>query len=179
MVAQKTAWAPFSVLTPGALVNVSAPGVGSLAIDTATGALTLCDAAGGVLAASSAPPAARAAFPWPYLAGSLPPPPPRLARNDTCPPRQNGMDVSGPIRSDKFPNGLAGQTEDQCCAACNTDDTVRLQAAPSRFAPARRGPTYSLRAIFLPPPLFFFSFSAYLGYGAMARIRTPRATVGP
>jgi len=122
MVAAKSAWAPFTVLTPGTLVNVTAPGLGSLAVDTATGALTLCDAAGGVLAASSAPPA-RAAAAWPHLAGGLPPPPPRLGRNDTCPPRQAGVDVSGPVRSDGFPNGLSGQSEDQCCAACNSDSS--------------------------------------------------------
>ena len=123
MVAAKPAYAPFSVLTPGTLVNLTAPGVGSISIDAASGTLTLCDAAGGVLAASSAPPATRGAVAWPHLAGGLPPPPQRLGHNDTCPPRQDGVDVTGPIRSDKFPNGLAGQTEDACCAACNTDDS--------------------------------------------------------
>jgi hypothetical protein len=121
MVAAKPSYTPFTVLTPGSLVNVSAPGLGSLSLDTSSGSITLCDAQGLVLAATSAAPAAGAAMAWPHLSGGLPSPPQRLGRNDTCPPRQQGVDVSGPIRSDSFPNGLAGQSEDQCCAACNSD----------------------------------------------------------
>lgn len=121
MVATKTSYAPFSVSTPGSLVNLTAPGLGSLSLDTSTGALTLCDAGGAVLTSTTAPLATGARHAWPHLTGSLPPPPQREGRNDTCPPRQPGMDVNGPIRADMFPNGLSGVSEDACCAACNTD----------------------------------------------------------
>ena len=124
MVSSKPAFAPFTPTAPnGFLLQLSAPGLGALAIDPA-GSLTLYDAAGAVLTTSA--PLATATgrtYAWPHLTGNLPVPPQRLGRNDTCPPRQNGMDVNGPIRSDGFPNGLAGKSEDECCAACNSDPT--------------------------------------------------------
>ena len=72
MVAAKPSYTPFTVLTPGSLVNVSAPGLGSLSLDTSSGSITLCDAQGLVLAATSAAPAAGAAMAWPHLSGGLP-----------------------------------------------------------------------------------------------------------
>lgn len=40
----------------------------------------------------------------------------------TCPvPTQNGTDAAGSVRSDKWPNGLSGTTQAQCCAACSSD----------------------------------------------------------
>ena len=124
MVVPKTQYAAFTVLTAGSLVNLSAPGLGSLAVDTASGVVTLSSAAGAVLTTSDPLTSALAGRrAWPTIASSLPALQAGGGRNDTCANRQPGMDVSGPVRSQGFPNGLAGQTEDQCCAACNTDPT--------------------------------------------------------
>lgn len=116
MIADKTAWAQFSVATVGTAVNLSTR-FGSVSVDTASGVLALADAGGNVLTSTTGPvsvtrgPAARRA--------------PASAHNDTCAPAvvHNGTDVYGPERAAKFPNGLSGQTEAECCAACNSDDT--------------------------------------------------------
>jgi hypothetical protein len=45
---------------------------------------------------------------------------------DTCDTsqRKNGTDVTNPVRSAKYPNGIAGATTlEQCCGACNSDPT--------------------------------------------------------
>lgn len=124
MVSVKSQYAPFTVLTGGSIVNLSAPGLGSLAIDTSSGVLTLSNAAGGVLTTSD-PLTIVSGRAWPHIAGPV-----RSAGgqrfeggNDTCTNKQSGMDVSGPVRSKNFPNGLSGQSQAQCCTACNSDPT--------------------------------------------------------
>lgn len=125
MIAPKSTYAQFTILTSGSLVNLSAPTLGSLSIDTTTSILILCGPTGDVLTTTSGPLATFSSqVAWPYLSG---PPIHSLVKgasgNDTCIPRRNDTDVTGSERSQKFPNGLSGKTEDECCAACNSDPT--------------------------------------------------------
>ena len=119
MIAEKTVWAPFGVSNVGTLVNLSSS-YGSVAVDTASGILSLADAAGNLLTSTTGPVSVERVPPTARRASSS-----AHAHNDTCAPAviHNGTDVYGPVRAAKFPNGLSGQSEAQCCAACNSDDT--------------------------------------------------------
>ena len=125
MVAPKAAYAPFTVSQSGTVVTLTAPSLGAISIDAATGALALADAAGAPVTHSTGAALGqrRVFYPRiaPHLAAALTPR--GAARNDTCAQRFPGEDVTNPQRSAGFPNGLKGATEDSCCAACNSDPT--------------------------------------------------------
>ena len=124
MVAPKSAYAPFTVAQSGSVVTLTAPSLGAISIDAASGALALADAAGAPVTHSTGAALGqrRDFYPSisPHLRAALAP---RAARNDTCAQRFPGEDVTNPQRSAAFPNGLKGATEDSCCAACNSDPT--------------------------------------------------------
>ena len=125
MVAPQQQYASFTVSQSGAVVNLTAPGVGSLSLDASTGALSLADARGQLLTSTTGAPQ-QAQVQWlPYIApaheGAI------VAagggRNDTCSAPRVAGDVSHGKRAALFPQGLAGATLDSCCAACNSDST--------------------------------------------------------
>jgi len=101
------AYATYSVSQVGSVVNLTAPGVGSVAVDAAGGALYLSDAAGKLL--TSAPR---------LLAASAAPP---AVRRDTCANPQTNTDAANPQRSRKYPDGTKVASQADCCAACNGD----------------------------------------------------------
>ena len=108
MIAPKQQHAPYTITSSGTVVNLTAPGLGSVSIDAATGAFALADAAGAPLTQSPGPAAARTSW---------------GRRNDTCAQPRSGADAASPRRSKGFPQGLRNATQAACCAACNSDPT--------------------------------------------------------
>lgn len=184
MIVAKTAWAQFSVNTIGAVVNLSTA-FGSVSLDTASGILSLANSTGSLLTSTTGPVGVG-------LTRSYSPPRSSFAHNDTCAPGviHSGTDVTGPQRSQMFPNGLKGQTEAQCCAACNSDETCIAWVWSDGSHPDPAGNCWPLASYasaqptagrvlggFTPPPpppppgsteLSFSASSSALYYGAGA-----------
>ena len=102
-----SAYATYSVSQAGSVVNLTAPGVGSVAVDAAGGALYLSNAVGKLLTSSPR-----------LLAASAAPP---AVRRDTCANPQTNTDAANPQRSRKYPDGTKVASQADCCAACNGD----------------------------------------------------------
>jgi hypothetical protein len=86
-----SAYATYSVSQAGSVVNLTAPGVGSVAVDAAGGALYLSNAVGKLLTSSPR-----------LLAAAAAPP---AVRRDTCANPQTNTDAANPQRSRKYPDG--------------------------------------------------------------------------
>jgi alpha-glucosidase len=108
MVVAKAAWAAFSVAASGNVVNLTAPGVGSVSIDASSGAFALAGPGGAVLTRSARLVSAGVAA---------------AARRDTCANAYAGFDAANPQRSAGFPNGAKVASQAACCAACNGDSS--------------------------------------------------------
>lgn len=105
MIAPTAAFAPFQVATTAPWITLATT-FGAVAINQDTGAFKLSDNSSSVLASADQ----LASF-----SGTAP------SGNDTCLSAAPGYDVDGGTRVPDYPDGLTGQTQASCCAACNSD----------------------------------------------------------
>lgn len=147
MVVDKTAYAIYTVSQAGTVVNLTAPGVGSVSLDAASGAFALADASGRVL--TSAPT---------LLSASASPPD---VRRDTCANPQVDSDAANPQRSKNYPNGATVTDQTVCCERCNNDPACTAwvydtQADSPNCWPLSdaggRSPNVPNRVLGAPPP---------------------------
>lgn len=127
MVAPQTSYAPFVVTNPTATSTGIKTAFGQIYIDTTDATFTMLDMNGKTLTSkvlfslsSNSTDAASETFDvtedeeaveFGLTSG----------KNDTCANVRVGIDANGPQRTPGCPNGLRGQTQAQCCAACNSD----------------------------------------------------------
>lgn len=110
MIAEQTFFAPFTVINPTPTSTGINTSFGQIFIDTVDATFTMKDSAGKVITTHQL-----------FVPQNTTQQTENVGKNDTCILTRTSTDCSGPQRTPGCPNGLKGQTQSQCCAACNSD----------------------------------------------------------
>lgn len=120
----KDDYAQFQIQTKGTAVGI-ATGFGAAFIDTSSSVFTLYNSAGKVLTSNT------------FFGAADDTNKTTASKNDTCASPLTGYDINGGQRVPKYPDGVGGMTQQQCCSLCNSDSncTVWVWADPQHPDP--------------------------------------------